>query len=185
MPPIAPMMSATPGLIKPASRPPAFAYLFLMVLGMLVSGTLKIAHDTLAASNQREVLRVTSPDRRLDAVLVKPIIFASGGRPALYIVPRGEPVPGWGALMRGNFPVNPALVWAAPQVLEMRYNAGCIEGFSNLWHSYDLDSGNYYVEVRLKPGRQFTCLGYANQIAAQDAQPDPRAKGRADIASGK
>jgi len=144
--------------VRQSRQPPVFAYVFLMVMGLLVAGIIKTATDSLTASNQREVLRVTSPDRRLDAVFVRPKLSLLGTDAALYIVPRGETAPGWGALVRGDFRDNPDLAWTAPQLLQLQYGSGCINRFSNLWHSYDIDDGNFYVEVRLKPLGNFTCL---------------------------
>ncbi|MGA2412547.1 MAG: hypothetical protein ABSG46_19455 [Candidatus Binataceae bacterium] len=101
-----------------ASRqPPAFAYVFLFVMGLVVSGTIKEVRDSLVESNQREVLHVTSPDGRLDAVFVRPIVNFADYGPALYIVPSGEKAPGWGPSVRGEFHETPRLVWTEPQSL--------------------------------------------------------------------
>jgi hypothetical protein len=150
-------------------KPPPFAYLFLFVMGLVCSGIIKTMQDSIVESNQREVLRTTSPDHRLDAVFVRPIFNFAGYGPGLYIVPVGQKAPGWGPSIRGNFREVPKLVWTEPQLLLVQYKSGCIDRFSNLWHAYDVDNGNFYVEVRLEPAAAFACLQSRGMTTAQQA----------------
>ena len=140
----------------------------------MVSGIIKEAHDSAVESNQREVLRVTSPDGRLDAVFVRPIFSFLGYGSALYIVLRGESAPGWGPLVRGTaFNEPPKLAWSTPQLLLMQFDRGCVDRFANLWHSYDVDDGKFHVEIRLEPASGFTCLVGFNH-GQPSAQPRVR-----------
>jgi hypothetical protein len=51
------------------------------------------------------------------------------------------------------------LVWRRSHLLAMNYSHGCISNFLNLWHSYNVDDGRYYVEVALNPTVDFPCIG--------------------------
>lgn len=143
------------------SKPPALAYLSLFLLGLMTAAGLRACRDYVSASNQRERMRITSPDRRVDAVLVQRIIGGTQGNLILYLLARGEPVSSYdeAAVAGDRFAQPPALIWKAPHLLEMRYSHGCIRGFSNVWRSEEVINGNYYVEVRLDPGSDFPCIG--------------------------
>jgi hypothetical protein len=43
--------------------------------------------------------------------------------------------------------------------LMLAYDAGCINGFTSVWHSSVIQGGNYFVEVCLEPTRKFACVG--------------------------
>ena len=140
-------------------RAPFVAYGSLFLLGLLATASWQTLGDYAIQWNQRELVRVTSPDRQLDAVFVRRILPFPGPSNALYLIPRGDPLPALGGVFRGSrFHLPPALIWKNQQLLEVRYQTGCVDGFSNLWHSSDFQSGNYYVEVRLEPGSTFTCV---------------------------
>ena len=148
-------------LLKPerSSKPPPIAYVSMFLMGLLLAATVESTHDLVVESNQREILRQISPDGRVDAVLVRPIIGYSAASPALYIVQKGGIVPAWGAVVQMSRASGlPSLAWKNPQLLEMRFSRGCVESFTNLWHSNDVSSGRFYVEIRLVPTTQFTCL---------------------------
>ena len=116
--------------------------------------------DYVVGWNQREVLRVTSPDGQIDAIFVEPRVRSISKDSALYLVPKGEPVPPRGPQLRGvDFKQPPALVWKRSHLLAMNYSRGCVSNFVNLWHSYDLDDGRYYVELTLSPTVDFPCTG--------------------------
>jgi hypothetical protein len=139
--------------------PPVFAYVTIFMLGLLTAAGFETLRDSVVAWNQREVIRVTSPDGQIDAVFVEPVHSFSPDS-ALYLVPRGEPAPARGPQLRGvDFKEPPGLVWKRSHLLAMNYSHGCIGNFVNLWHSYDVDDGRYYVEVTLSPTVDFPCTG--------------------------
>jgi hypothetical protein len=138
--------------------PPVFAYISIFALGILSAAAFAVGRDFIVGTNQQEVTRVTSPDGVVDAVFVRPR-FRSIGGDAIYVVLKGEPVPSRGPQLRGTvFKEAPNLVWRRSHLLQVDYLHGCISGFNNLWHSYDLDDGNYYVELVLNPGSDFPCV---------------------------
>ncbi|HYB90282.1 MAG TPA: hypothetical protein VEC38_04475 [Candidatus Binataceae bacterium] len=142
-----------------AAKPPFIAYASLFLLGLLAAAAGQTFREYVTQWNQRELARVTSPDQRLDAVFVGPIWRYLGAGSALYVIPKGDPTPGAGGVFRGTrFQSPPELSWKNRQLLEVRYRAGCIDGFSNLWSSSEVGDGEYYVEVRLEPLSAFTCL---------------------------
>lgn len=141
--------------------PPVFAYVSIFVLGLMTSAGIQVVRDLVITTNQRDVARVTSPDGMVDAVFVEPVLRALSDS-ALYLVPKGEPVPARGPQLKGTrFSPLPVLVWKQTHLLQVNYRSGCINGFTNLWHSYDLDEGKYYVELSLNPASEFPCIGSA------------------------
>jgi hypothetical protein len=147
-------------MIQRPETPPVFAYISIFLLGLLVSAAWETMQDFVGGINQREVLRVTSPDRQVDAILVDPIIHILGVSSGLYLVPRGEPVPSRFPQLQGvEFKARPSLLWKRPHLLSISYGYGCINHFNNLWHSFDLEDGRYYVEIDLHPANDFPCLG--------------------------
>ena len=140
-------------------RPPPIAYVTMFLFGLLVAAGAHALRNFAIECNQREVLRVSSPDGTADAVLVEPLVSWFGEAPSLYLVPRGDSAPAWGAVARvSSYGEVPMLDWASPQLLEMRLTRGCIESFSNVWHSSDIEDGNYYVEIRVDPESALTCI---------------------------
>jgi hypothetical protein len=148
------------------SKPPPIAYISMFLAGLLVAATVKSMHDLVIEWNQREILRRSSPDGSVEAVFVQPIVSYLGW-PALFIIPKDGVVPAWGAVVRMSQTSEvPTLAWRNPQLLEMRFSRGCIEAFTNLWHSNEVSGGHFYVEVRLVPTSQFTCLKSAASAAS-------------------
>ena len=143
------------------------AYASLFLLGLLTATAAETFRDYAIEWNQRELVRATSPDRRVDAIFVEPIVKFIGDGEALYLVPRGDPAPASDPLLRGSrFGRPPKLHWSKSQLLEVQYDRGCIGAFSNVWHSGEVEEGRYYVEVRLDPGANFACI---TSPAATDA----------------
>jgi len=150
-----------------SARPPLIAYASLFLLGLLAATAAETFRDYAIEWNQRELARATSPDRRVDAIFVEPIVKFIGDGEALYLVPRGDPAPASDPLLRGSrFGRPPKLHWSKSQLLEVQYDRGCIGAFSNVWHSGEVEEGRYYVEVRLDPGANFACI---TSPAATDA----------------
>ena len=144
--------------------PPAIAYVSLFLLGLLVAAAAHSLSDFAIECNQRELLRVSSPDGRIDAVFVEPIIKYFGQAGSLYLVPKNEAAPVWGPVADISIIDRmPNLFWREPQLLEIGLERGCLETFSNLWHSNDIESGDYYVEIRLDPAQVFACLNAPRQ----------------------
>jgi hypothetical protein len=148
--------------------PPLFAYVTIFVLGLLTAAGYETLRDAAVGWNQREVVRVTSPDGEIDAVFVEPIVHAFQQESALYFVQKGEPAPSRGPQLKGHdFKEQPGLVWKRSHLLTINYGQGCIRNFANLWHSYDVENGHYYVELALDPTTDFPCS--AGPTAARSA----------------
>jgi hypothetical protein len=151
------------GGLRPAvastANPPAIAYLTIFLAGLLAAATVKTMHDYIVELDHRELVRVTSPDGSVDAVSVRPIVRYFNAPSALYLVRKQDPAPAWGPVLRlTEDPESPRLVWKGPQLLEVQFERGCVEGFTNLWHSNDIEGGRYYIEIRLAPSAVFSCL---------------------------
>ncbi|MGO9449426.1 MAG: hypothetical protein ACLQDV_00045 [Candidatus Binataceae bacterium] len=153
-------------------KPPFFAYLVMFLLGIILAAGYETVREYVVALNQRELLRVSSPDGKVDAVFVEPIIRTFGEDSVLNLVPKGDPAPAREPVIEGtNFKALPALVWKQPHLLAMNYGYGCINEFANLWHAHDLEDGRYYVEVLLKPTRELTCIGDGASASSSSSNP--------------
>jgi len=142
-----------------STKPPFIAYASLFLLGLLTATAAQTFRDYAIEWNQRELVRATSPDRRIDAIFVEPIVKFIGDSEALYLVPKGDPAPASDPVLRGSrFTGLPKLHWSRSQLLEVQYDRGCIAIFSNVWHSGEVEAGRYYVEVRLDPSANFACI---------------------------
>jgi hypothetical protein len=107
-----------------------------------------------------EAMRVTSPDGKLDAILVED---NSGGALGgvfwyVYVVPKGNAVPR-DAMKRLFFAdelTRGAISWAKPYLIEIHYDKASIMQFRNL--STTSENGIEYVELRLVPSAEYSLV---------------------------
>jgi len=145
-------------------KPPLIAFVSLFLLGLFISTAAESLRDYAGLWNEREEARVTSPDGLVDAVLLRPIRYGDPSRISLHVVPHGEPVELSDVMVNGSsFEVAPVVVWARPQLLLMTYDAGCIDALKTVWHSYSVNGGRYYVELRATASSTFPCLGLGSK----------------------
>jgi len=145
---------------RATSVPPPIAFFTVFLVGLLTAAGFKAIGDYALDLNQRETVRVTSPDRQIDAVFVEPAFKLITGESDLYLVPKGELAPSWGAVLRITELNEPAkLTWTRSRMLEFIYGHGCVQKFSNFWHSDDVFEGRRYVELRLYPATELPCSG--------------------------
>jgi hypothetical protein len=105
------------------------------------------------SSDSEELWRVTSPDSRVDAVIIR---IGGGGATVgfsykLFIVPRGEKAGTTGECLLADKIGDVSATWRKPQNLEIRYDQARIFSFQNFWQSKDLDNFKYVVELQLVP----------------------------------
>jgi hypothetical protein len=122
-----------------------------------------------ACSSSRELTRVTSPNRQLDAVLVECMYggAAGGGVDSnVYIVRKGAPV--YVEPNKEIFNADPMtggeLVWRRDHLLEIHYDIAYIHRFRNVWGLYEIENvgstgdRDYEVELRLVPASDSSAL---------------------------
>jgi hypothetical protein len=116
-----------------------------------------------------EIRRVTSPDSRVDAVLVEGSAGATTGFSyEVYVLPKGGGVVSKeGALLSKDDPVlrisyvgaleNLGIEWTRPKLLAISYKSAWIHHFTNRWSWSDGKGSSYVVELRLVPpaGNEF------------------------------
>lgn len=135
---------------------------FVLGLGVCIAAPRSL--DKVWPVNPRdwaERERVTSPDGRLDAVMVSESWggAAGGFEFYLHIVPKGKPAPHRGdhALLQAYKIDCERLAWNKPHLLEVHYCYAGIEDYRNLWALSEIQEvgptidKDYYVEVRLFP----------------------------------
>ena len=149
-------------------RPPPIAYISLLLAGLLISTAVASLYDYAALWSNREVMRITSPDGLVDAVLLMPVIHRRDSKISLHIVPRGEPIDLSDAMLHGSsFQRWPKIEWDQSHLLLVTYDSGCINDLTNLWHSPSVNGGQYYVELRAVAGSEFPCLGEKPTVALE------------------
>jgi hypothetical protein len=131
------------------------------LLALLAAIPLSLSIGCDANHHLSEDTRVTSPDGKLDAVLIRE---DGGDAPSgfewhVFIVAKGRApeIHRSKEIFRASTLTNERLAWSQPHLLEIHFGAANIEQFRNLWGLYEIqDVGsqgehNYLVEIRLVP----------------------------------
>jgi hypothetical protein len=102
-----------------------------------------------ALSSAHEVQRIVAPDGQADAVAVitQTGLLKSRAWYEVYVVRRGARFARVPPVFSGLEMEGPALIWAAPRLLEVHYSRALIENFRN---SRKLSNDNS-IEIRLVP----------------------------------
>lgn len=101
---------------------------------------------------RREMQRVTSPDKRVDAVLVQRGTGATTATPMeLYLVSSGLDWRKESPLLRGDKFDGFKIIWKHSRFLEIHYKKGRIFTFTSFWNSSQIQQFQYIVELRLVP----------------------------------
>lgn len=107
-----------------------------------------------------EAMRVTSPDGKLDAVLVED---SSGGAVGgifwyVYVVPKGKAAPkdATTRLFFADELTKGAISWSKPHLVEIHYDKASIMQFRNV--STMSENGLEYVELRLVPSSEYSLV---------------------------
>jgi hypothetical protein len=142
----------------------------LLFVACFVTGFLVPYLSSLAsaARSAQEIQRVVAPDGHTDAVAVVSRIRLLRSRPwyEVYVVKHGAPFAEGLPVFSGQELEHLALVWAAPRLLEVRYDRAKIEDFRNSWKLPGSDS---LVEILLVPSSRG--FSYLNQSGSA---PSPR-----------
>ncbi len=100
----------------------------------------------------REVERQSSPDKRVDAVVVERLTDATVATPIeLFLVPTGKEWKKESPVLRGDKFDGLRVTWQQPRYLEIHYKKGRIFAFSNFWSSKDVEEFKHIIELRLAP----------------------------------
>lgn len=104
-------------------------------------------------TSEREILRIPSPDNRVEAVLTE----ISGGATTsfvynLYIVPsKTEISKKTHELFRADHVDEIRVFWSEVKLLKIQYREARIFHFKNFWQSEEIENYSYVVELRLEP----------------------------------
>lgn len=120
---------------------------FLLIVFIVSLLSSVIGCDAVA---RKEVLRLSSPDNIVDAVLIE----TDGGATTpfgylLYIVPHGNTPQKSDAQLNAVDFETAKYLWREPKLLEIQYKGGKIYHFSNFWYSKEVQNLEYKVELRL------------------------------------
>jgi len=109
---------------------------------------------------RKEIQRLASPDKVVDAVLVEITPVALGAITStaveLYIVPHDQRWTVESPLVTGDHWSQLRIAWREPRFLEIRYARGQIFTFQNVWDSPHVEKFMYRVELRLLPDGKWT-----------------------------
>ena len=99
-----------------------------------------------------EVARASSPDGKVDAVLVTHDTGATVPTPTeLYITSKGAKPRSDERVLRAEHVRDATLTWQADRLLELSYGTARIYTFKNVWFSPAVDNYEYRVEIKLRP----------------------------------
>lgn len=117
--------------------------------------------------SHEEMMRVTSPDKAVDAVLVR---TNAGATTAfgyeLHLVPTGGKPQRGHEKLRADHLTDVTIRWQQPKFLQVQYKEGRIFHFSNFWQSKEVQDFKYVVEIRLMP------LTQSFSLSARDRHVD-------------
>jgi len=112
------------------------------------------------SSDGTEAMRVTSPDGKLDAVLVEDNAGGALGGIFwyLYVVPKGKTAPSDATrrLFFADELTKGTIVWNKPHLIEIHYDRASIMQFRNI--STSDENGLEYVELRLVPTAEYSLM---------------------------
>jgi hypothetical protein len=100
----------------------------------------------------KEVHRVVSPDKLVDAVVVARETDATVLTPTeLYIVATGRDWSKETPVLKGDNFSEMNISWQEPKYLEISYKKARVFNFTNFWNSSAVQDYRYVVELRLSP----------------------------------
>ena len=106
--------------------------------------------ENLFPVSREEINRITSPDGKVDAILVETDAGATTSYGYnVYIVPKGGNFEvGYAAFIADHIK-NLEIEWIKPKLLNISYDEARIFKFANIWQSRDADNFGYVVELKL------------------------------------
>ncbi len=111
--------------------------------------------DGCSPCEYEEVMRIKSPDSKVEAVHVRGNCGATTPfTENVFIVPLGDKTPepkADYAMFLADHTDGLKIVWRELKILEIHYNQARIFKFTNFWHSKKVDDFSYVVEIRLVP----------------------------------
>ena len=111
------------------------------------------SHNNWSLKYSKELIRITSPDSLVDAVLMEN--YGGGATVGfsyhIYIVKSGEKPEGRDEVLLANHIDSLYIIWRQNYFLEIHYKTAHILYFNNLWFSSSFGDRYYNVEIRLEP----------------------------------
>jgi hypothetical protein len=124
--------------------PITYKIIFAIFILFLLIGCSKIS-----PCEQSELLRVTSPDNRVDAVLLRINCGATTDYSyKIYIVPKASSTKKTNPIFVADKLDGELVKWSSTKNLLINYRQARIFNFTNFWHVRDLDNFNYIVSIR-------------------------------------
>jgi hypothetical protein len=109
--------------------------------------------DGCAPHRAEVVERIPSPDRRVDALVLRAGV-PPGGQVVFYVQvvsAGGDPKDREFDLFRADHVEAFRASWVSERMLELEFERARIFQFSNFWQSREVDDFGYQVELRLRP----------------------------------
>ena len=132
---------------------------FVLGLCVVILGDHLLNTLSTSARDYVERMRVSSPDHKLDAVLVEDTSGGAVGGSAwmLYIVPSGKSVlHETKSLFLADSLSKASIAWNKPHLVEIHYDKASIMQFTNI--STTSENGLEYVELRLVPSSDYSLM---------------------------
>jgi hypothetical protein len=143
-------------------------YLIVIIIGTLFSCN-DANRNVNSADSLKELKRVRSPDKKVDAVLIETNGGAtvSFGNKVFLVIPEKK-------IRQDDFKYavftadhyqNVDINWQANQQLLISYNKARIFSYTNFWQTDEIKNWNYVVEIKLK------CSSTGGQLLEKDKYP--------------
>lgn len=143
-------------------------YCVIMIIATLLSCN-EVHRDPSESHSLKELKRVTSPDKKVDAVLVETNAGAttSYGNKVFLVMPGKRIVEDdlKYAVFSADHYQNIAIKWEANRQLLISYYKARIFSYTNFWQTGELENWNYVVEVKLQ------CSSTNGQLPDKDQHP--------------
>ena len=130
------------------------SFLFLIIIFKMFSCSGNEFNIAGGSKEMKEIKRVSSPDKKVEAVLVETnggATVANGN--SIFLVLPGRKVTSIDtqySLFNADHTYKIDLHWLQDKRLLITYDKARIFHFTNFWHSGSLDNWNYIVELSLK-----------------------------------
>lgn len=103
----------------------------------------------------KEIMRVKSPDSKVDAVVITRDVGATSAEATfIYLIPHGRKInenDDDNTVFIGDYVKNLNVLWSEWRFLEIHYDEARISKFKNYWESQEVDDYHYHVEIKLFP----------------------------------
>lgn len=115
----------------------------ILLLSIILTGC-----DRITGCQQREVLRIKSPDQRVEAIVIERDCGATtSASKSVFLAPTGMKPSSDSPIFFADKIDGLDIQWQAPKVLVVEYTQARIHSFTSFWAVRELDNFEYEVRI--------------------------------------